>query len=211
MKKDCKKYVINCVSCQRFKVYNNQKQKLLTSLFIFQRKWRDLSLNFVIKLSKCHRRNRTYENILIIVDKLTKRRLYKFMTDIETKIVLKVLERRIFSTYDLSNFLIHDRDSQFTVRLWRWICSDTRSNSDSFQHITQKQMIRSKMLINSWRIIYEHMLNTLKTTKWIICLRQSSQLIIMSTYSQKWLSSSSITNITLVVTLNRSNQLRKTS
>jgi hypothetical protein len=122
MKEDCRKYVINCVSCRRFKVYNNQKQRLLISLLISQRKWRNLSLDFVIELLKCHKQNRRYENILIIVDRLTKRRLYEFMTNIKTKIILKDLKRRIFLTYDLSNFLVHDRNSQFTTRLWRWIC-----------------------------------------------------------------------------------------
>lgn len=88
MRDDCRRYVINCSTCRRSKAYNDRKQRLLAPLSIPQRKWTDLSLDFVVKLSKCHRRGRMYENILIIVDRLIKRRLYEPIADIGTKDVL---------------------------------------------------------------------------------------------------------------------------
>ena len=112
MKENCRRYAVNCSICRRSKVYNDQKQRLLASLLISQRKWKDLSLDFVVKLSKCHRRDRIYENILMIVDRLTKRRLYESMAEIEIKAVLEILERRVFSIYDLSDSIVHDRDTQ---------------------------------------------------------------------------------------------------
>ena len=117
MKKNCRKYAVNCSICKRSKAYNDQKQKLLTSLFISQRKWRDLFLNFVIKLSKCHRRGRIYENILMIVNKLTKHKLYESMTEIKIKTILKIFERRVFSIYDLSDSIVHDKNTQLIIHL----------------------------------------------------------------------------------------------
>ena len=122
MKEDCRRYAVNCSICRRSKAYNDQKQGLLAPLPIPQRKWRDLSLDFVVKLPKCHRRGRTYENILVIVDRLTKRRLYEPMAEIGTKAVLEVLRRRVFSTYGLRDSLVHDRGTQLVAHLWKRIC-----------------------------------------------------------------------------------------
>lgn len=117
MKEDCRRYAVNCSICRRSKAYNDQKQGLLAPLPIPQRKWRDLSLDFVVKLPKCHRRGRTYENILMIVDRLTKRRLYESMTEIGTKAVLEALGRRVFSIYGLSDSIVHDRGTQLVAHL----------------------------------------------------------------------------------------------
>ena len=122
MKEDCRRYATNCSTCRRSKAYNDQKQGLLAPLPIPQRKWRDLSLDFVTKLPKCHRRGRTYENTLVIVDRLTKRRLYEPMADIGTKAVLEVLGRRVFSTYGLPDSIVHDRGTQLVAHLWKRIC-----------------------------------------------------------------------------------------
>ena len=136
MKDDCRRYATNCSTCRRSKAYNDQKQGLLAPLPIPQRKWTDLSLDFVVKLPKCHRRGRTYENILVIVDRLTKRRLYEPMVDIGTKDVLEVLKRRVFSTYGLPNSIVHDRGTQLTAHLWKRICQrlGVKSKPSSAHH-----------------------------------------------------------------------------
>lgn len=55
------------------------------------------------------------ENILIIVKKLTKSKLYKPITKIEIKIISKILKRQIFSICDLSNLIVHDKNTQWIV------------------------------------------------------------------------------------------------
>lgn len=122
MKKNCRKYALNCSICRQSKTYNDQKQKLLASLFIPQKKWRDLFLNFVVKLPECHQRGRIYKNVLMIVNRLTKRRLYKLITEIEIKTVLKILKRRIFSIYGLSDSIVHDKSTQLIIHFWKQIC-----------------------------------------------------------------------------------------
>lgn len=74
LKKTCRKYVTNCFVCRKSKAYNTQKQKLLIFLPIFERKWIDLFLNFVVNLLKCRRKNKIYENILMIVNRLIKKK-----------------------------------------------------------------------------------------------------------------------------------------
>ena len=70
--KNCKKYAVNCDTYRRTKAYNVQKQGLLNLLPIPNQKWIDLLLNFVVKLSKCCWRNKAYQHILVIVNRLTK-------------------------------------------------------------------------------------------------------------------------------------------
>ena len=77
MKVHCKRYAVNCSICRRSKAYNDKKQRLLNPLPIPNRKWMYVSLDFVEFLPECRRRNRVYQHILVIVDRLTKRRLYE--------------------------------------------------------------------------------------------------------------------------------------
>ena len=163
MKKNCRRYAVNCSICRRSKAYNDQKQKLLTPLFISQKKWRDLFLNFVVKLPKCHRRGRIYENILMIVNRLTKRRLYESMTEIKIKAVLKILERRVFSTYDLSDSIFHDRNTQLVTHFWKRICQryDIKSKSFSAYHSETNNQTENanKIMKNYFRVYVKHTQN----------------------------------------------------
>ena len=123
MKDDCKRYATNCSICRRSKAYNTSKQGLLAPLPIPQRKWTDISLDFVTKLPKCRRRNQVFENILIIVDRLTKRRLYESMTSMGTQDLFEALKRRVICCYGLPQSIVSDRGGQMTAKLWNRICT----------------------------------------------------------------------------------------
>jgi transposase InsO family protein len=122
MRDDCRRYAVNCFTCRRSKAYNTQKQELLASLLISQRKWLNLSLNFVEFLFDCTRRGRTYRHILVIVDRLIKRRLYEPMMSLFTDELMNVMQRRMFFAYGLSATMISDRGTQLVAELWRRIC-----------------------------------------------------------------------------------------
>jgi hypothetical protein len=132
MKDDCRRYAINCITCRRTKVYNIQKQELLTSLLISNRKWLNLSLNFVKFLFECTRKNRTYRHILMIIDRLIKKQLYKFMMSLFTDELMNVMQRRMFFTYELLVIMINDRDTQFIVEFWKRICKKYEINVKFF-------------------------------------------------------------------------------
>ena len=91
MPRDCKQYATNCSTCRRTKAYNTKKQGLLNPLPIPHRKWVDLSLDFVVDLPEYHRRNRIYRHILVIVDRLTKRRLYEPLETLSTGEFIEVM------------------------------------------------------------------------------------------------------------------------
>jgi hypothetical protein len=155
MKDDCQRYAINCVICRRSKVYNTQKQELLMSLSISQRKWLNLSLDFVKFLFECTRREQTYRHILMIVNRLIKRRLYESMMSLFTSELMNVMQRRVFSTYRFSASMISDRDTQLIVELWKRICIryDISIKSFSAHHSKTDNQIENanKMMKNHLR------------------------------------------------------------
>jgi hypothetical protein len=103
MRNDCRRYAVHCVTCRRSKAYNTQKQKLLASLSISQRKWLNLSLDFVKFLLECTHRRRTYRHILIIVNRLIKRRLYESMMSLFIGELINVMQRRMFFTLNFQH------------------------------------------------------------------------------------------------------------
>ena len=89
--KPCKQYASNCLICRWIKAYTVQKQGLLNALPISNRKWMDLSLDFVVKLPKYRQRNRVFQYILVVVDWLTKRCLYKPLKTLHTSKFIDVM------------------------------------------------------------------------------------------------------------------------
>ena len=59
---------------KKIKIYKNEKQKLLKSMFIFDKYFQNIKINFIISLSKCKQYNRRFRHIMIIIDKLSKKK-----------------------------------------------------------------------------------------------------------------------------------------
>ena len=82
----------------------------------------DLSLDFVVKLPKCRRRNRVFQHILVVVDRLTKRRLYEPLETLHTSEFIDAIYRHVFSLYRFPLTTVNDRGGQITTTLWRRLC-----------------------------------------------------------------------------------------
>ena len=104
------------------KVYNTKKQGLLNPLPISNRKWMDLSLDFVGELPECQRWNRVYRHILVVVDRLTKQRLYKPLEGFTTGEFIEAMHWRVFSAHGYPLSIVNDRGGQMTSTLWRQLC-----------------------------------------------------------------------------------------
>ena len=122
MPRDCKRYATNCSVCRRTKAYNTKKQGLLNPLLIPNRKWMDLSLDFVVELPECRRRNRVYCHVLVVVDRLTKRRLYEPLEGLTTGEFIEAMHRRVFSAHGYPLSIVNDRGGQMTNTLWKQLC-----------------------------------------------------------------------------------------
>ena len=122
MPRDCKQYTTNCLVCRRTKAYNTKKQGLLSQLPIPNQKWMDLSLDFVVNLPQCRRQNRTFQHILVVVNRLTKQRLYEPLEGLTTSEFIEAMHRRVFSAHGYPLSIVNDRGGQMTSTLWKRLC-----------------------------------------------------------------------------------------
>ncbi len=122
MRKTMNQYIWNCYICQRSKTFRNKSNNLLQSLSIFEQRWQDIAMNFIINLFDLSK----YNVILMIICKLLKERHYISCIiddeDITVEKTAEMLIQWVYWTHDLSSFIVSDRDSQFISILWKFLC-----------------------------------------------------------------------------------------
>ncbi len=110
MRTTIKRYIQNCYVCRRSKASRDWINELLKLLFIFEQRWQDISLNFIINLLKSDESNA----ILTVIDRLSKERHYIlcWSDDEETFVeqTVKLLLIWIFRTHELLRLIVFDRD-----------------------------------------------------------------------------------------------------
>ncbi len=132
MRKTIDWYIWNCYICQRSKISWNKFNELLYSLLILKQQWKNIVMNFVIDLSSSKGKN----VILIVICRLTKKRHYiSCFTDDEKITAEKTAElmlQWIYQIHDLLDFIVSNRDSQFTFILWKLLCKKLGINLQLF-------------------------------------------------------------------------------
>ncbi|THC87525.1 hypothetical protein EYZ11_013030 [Aspergillus tanneri] len=123
MKEDCRQYGDFCATCRRSKALNTKKQGLLKPLPIPNRKWMDISMDYAEDLPPCTRSGRVYRHVLVVVDRLTKQRIFEPMQTKEVTELVEVMHRRVFSEYGLPRSIVSDRGRAFTSYFWRRYCA----------------------------------------------------------------------------------------
>ena len=123
MNKHIKRYVRNCHVCRRAKASRDKYNDKLNSLSIFERNWQNISLNFVVEFFRCFDR---FNFILIIIDKLSKKRHYISCDtdndDITAEIIVKMLIHNVWKLHELSLFIVSNKKFQFVSIVWRILC-----------------------------------------------------------------------------------------
>ena len=96
----------------------------------------NLSFDFVVGLPECHRKNRVFCYILVVVDRLTKQQLYEPLETLHTGEFIEAMNRRVFSSHSYPLTIVNDRGGQMTSKLWRRLCEryGIRIKFSSAQH-----------------------------------------------------------------------------
>jgi len=122
MRKTIDRYIRNCYICQRSKASRNKFNELLHSLLIFEQRWKNIVMNFIIDLPSSEGKN----VILTVICRLSKERHYiSCFTDDEGITAEKTAElmlQWIYRIHDLLDFIVSNRDSQFIFILWKSLC-----------------------------------------------------------------------------------------
>ena len=122
MRKTIDQYIQNCYICQCSKTSRDKSNNLLQSLLIFEQRWQDIAMNFIIDLFDLSE----YNAILTIICRLSKERHYISCIiddeDITVEKTAEMLIQWVYWTHDLSNFIVSDWDLQFIFILWKLLC-----------------------------------------------------------------------------------------
>ncbi len=117
-----KHYIWNCYVYCRSKALRDRINELLKSLLIFEQRWQNISLDFIIDLSESDENNA----ILTVIDRLSKKWHYILCWSNDEEIfaeqTVKLLLIWVFRIHELSRSIVFDRDSQFISIVWKFLC-----------------------------------------------------------------------------------------
>jgi hypothetical protein len=123
VKQSVKRYIRNCHICKRSKTSKDKYFELLNFLFISNRSWMNIIMNFVIELSKS---KKEFNAILMIVNRLTKMHHYIFCVAKENETTVeettRLLINHVWKLHELSSIIVFDRESQFVSNVWKFVC-----------------------------------------------------------------------------------------
>ncbi len=125
-------YIWNYHACQRSKASRNSINKLHHSLLILQKRWKDIVINFIIKLSLLE----DYNIICTIICYFIKECHYVFChwedDDISVEETIWIMLWNVYQLHDLLSSIVSNRDSQFISTMWKSLCKRLRITANLF-------------------------------------------------------------------------------
>ena len=119
MARDIKQYVSTCDICQKAKPRRHGPVGLLRSIPVPERPFEVISMDFIPELPI----SQGYDNILVIVDKLTKYGIFvpcsTKITEVETA---QLIFKHVICEYGIPRQIISDRDVRWRGDFWKEIC-----------------------------------------------------------------------------------------
>ena len=130
-------YIKTCHLCKRTKTYREEKHDLLKSLSISKKYWQNISVNFITSLFVSKRNERRFRHILMIVNKLFKKRKFISMNFLKIDAIVQIFEKWIWKEKKHSNIIMFDRNTQFLNHFWVRLCAkiDIKSKLFIFFHL----------------------------------------------------------------------------
>jgi hypothetical protein len=167
MKRATAEYVALCDNCQRVKVERQRPAGLLQPLKIPQRKWEEISMDFIVGLPTTQS---GYDSIWVIIDHFLKvAHFIPVMTTYKGAKLAKLYIARIVRLHGVPKKIVSNRGTQFTSRFWEKLheAMDTRLNfSLAYHPQTDGQTERVNQILEDMLIAC-----ALKDSKsWDMCL-----------------------------------------
>ena len=120
------RFIRNCHTCRRSKPSRQRTQGWLRPLPPPERRWRDVSMDYVGPLPPCTFMGITYRYILVFVDRLSKMRHLAPTTSMDVEEACNAFYCNVWKHHGLPDVLVSDRGSQFTSELWEALCKRLR-------------------------------------------------------------------------------------
>ena len=122
IRKQIDETIRKCDICVRIKHNRHKFYELLKSSSTSNRAWKNIALNFIIKLSKFKERitEAIYDFILIIVDRLIKYNYFlSYKKESTAKDLVYTFLKTIITNHELLNEIISDKDEFFILKFWK--------------------------------------------------------------------------------------------
>ena len=116
------RFVRNCHVCTRSKPSRQRTQGWLRPLPVPERRWRDVSMDYVGPLPPSTFMGITYRYVLAFVDRLSKMRHLVPTTSMEVEEATNCFYAHVWKHHGLPEFFVSDRGTQFTSDVWKHLC-----------------------------------------------------------------------------------------
>jgi hypothetical protein len=117
MREDIAEYVARCDTCQKVKAEHQRPVGLLQPLEIPTWKWDDLSMDFIVGLSRTQKGN---DSIWVIVDHLTKvAHFLPVKANYSVRRLTQLYVDSILKLHGAPRSIVSDRGPQFTAQIWK--------------------------------------------------------------------------------------------
>ena len=117
-----RRYIRNCHVYQQSKTSRNNINELLHSFSISQKRWKDITMNFITELSL----SEDYNIICTIICWLIKKHHYVLChwkdENISVEEMIWIMLWNIYWLHDLSSSIVSNRDFQFILTMWQSLC-----------------------------------------------------------------------------------------
>lgn len=124
--KDVQKYVRSCEKCQRMKHLRGKPKGKLQPLEIAEQRWRNVGIDFIVKLPKSKNGN---DAIMTIVCYLTKRAHFIPCKEaMNTEQLAHLFIKEYVKLHGIPDSIVSDRDVKFTSKLWLELAKILQTN-----------------------------------------------------------------------------------
>jgi len=120
-------FICNYHLCSWVKISREKYQRALKSLDVFNRRWKDIVMNFIMTVSESKNLNENSTiNILIVMNRLFKQVHYESMSEITALDTAWVFYRAIWKHHELSDSIILNHETQFVSHFWNELCTQLK-------------------------------------------------------------------------------------
>ena len=126
MKEMIQQFIRNCHVCKKAKAAQDTYHSLLQPLPLPKRAWTDITIDFVMGLSKYEAYRQIYDAILMVIDRLSKEKYYipcseeDERTSVEA--IVDLFLQDVWSKHGLPISMTSDRGPQFVSKMWDFLC-----------------------------------------------------------------------------------------
>ena len=118
MTQDVRRFVRNCNTCGKSKIWQEQKHGLLKPLPIPECIWSELSIDFITGLAP----SKDLTSIMVVTNQLSKSVIAMPMKETHAIDLVQMLLEHIFQDHGLPTAIVSDRGTQFVSMLWTEVC-----------------------------------------------------------------------------------------